>query len=116
MNKLTEAECAAWLKIRSQETPQVFPTTAQTAEQWQSLILRQMRCPTETKTGIDDVGVWAMITTIDMDNIQEIIRRIARYGVREDDEGSGGSGDGEDIGRGQTSGGGDLSHIPSLPR
>ncbi len=77
-----------------------LPAKARTAEQWRQLIFQQMGGPAELVVRSTDCSaVSVLITWADLDALEEIIRRIATYGVVEDDgtDGSGGSGDGEDV-------------------
>jgi hypothetical protein len=94
---VTEAEKLAWLRARRGHQVEL-PTGPRTAEGWRKLIFDQMRCDRSKTTGILDVGVWTMITSIDLDVIEDIICRIAVYGVLEEPD-EGGSGPNEEVPR-----------------
>lgn len=89
----TEAERMAWLRAR-RDREVILPTGPLTAEQWRRAILSQMRADPASTSTIPDVAVWALVTAVDVDAIEEIIRRIGVYGVLDEPD-EGGSGPNE---------------------
>jgi hypothetical protein len=94
---VTEEQKLAWLRGRRNDRA-TLPTGPLTAEAWRCLILRQITADPTSLSRILGVAQWALVTSVDLDAIEELIRCIAVYGVLEEPD-DGGSGPNEEVPR-----------------